>query len=373
MGKAKRHEKAHNKPHSAKSAGQNIRKRQHSQHGILNRPVKAATTPSLPKKDVNHPQKLKVPFTKSDRILLVGEGDFSFTLSLVKHHKVGAVVATSYDDHTTLKTKYPQVSETLKSLQEPTRTAPHDTQEAEEVENGWEGFSVSSTDDGEHVNGKAQLKSNDIEIFHGIDATALSKSHKKALCPHAPFTKIVFNFPHTGGLSTDVNRQVRANQELLVKFFNAAKPFLATKARPARKMPGDQSETEDYDEYIGDDEVREGHDVQQHTLSSGQILVTLFEGEPYTLWNIRDLARHCGLQVIESFKFPWAAYPGYKHARTVGDIVTGKDRSHEGKRKGAWRGEEREARCYMLGLKGEVNNVGGRKRKRETDDSDESE
>lgn len=81
---------------------------------------------------------------------------------------------------------------------------------------------------------------------------------------------------------------------------------------------------------------------------NGQILVTLFEGEPYSLWNIRDLARHCGLKVVESFRFPWSAYPGYQHARTIGEVRTGKDRADEGKRKGAWRGEEREARCYVL-------------------------
>ena len=81
-----------------------------------------------------------------------------------------------------------------------------------------------------------------------------------------------------------------------------------------------------------------------------RFLVTLFEGEPYSLWNIRDLARHCGLQVIESFRFPWSQYPGYQHARTIGDIKTGIDRSTEGKRKGAWRGEEekRELSCSYL-------------------------
>ena len=54
---------------------------------------------------------------------------------------------------------------------------------------------------------------------------------------------------------------------------------------------------------------------------------------------------------MESFRFPWEAYPGYAHSRTIGEITSGRDRSGEGKRKGAWRGEEREARCFVLEVK----------------------
>jgi len=74
----------------------------------------------------------------------------------------------------------------------------------------------------------------------------------------------------------------------------------------------------------------------------GTIIVTLFEGEPYTLWNIRDLARHSGLEVQRSFKFQADAYPGYAHARTLGNIEGG----------GGWKGEERPARSYVFQRKG---------------------
>jgi 25S rRNA (uracil2634-N3)-methyltransferase len=70
----------------------------------------------------------------------------------------------------------------------------------------------------------------------------------------------------------------------------------------------------------------------------GRIIVTLFEGEPYTLWNVRDLARHAGLKVVESWKFDWSQYPGYSHVRTLGAIEGG----------GAWRGEDRQARMYVF-------------------------
>jgi len=71
---------------------------------------------------------------------------------------------------------------------------------------------------------------------------------------------------------------------------------------------------------------------------AGSIVVTIFEGEPYELWNIRDLARHVGLKVGRSFKFQASAYPEYKHTRTLGDIEGG----------GGWKGEDRLARTYVF-------------------------
>lgn len=75
----------------------------------------------------------------------------------------------------------------------------------------------------------------------------------------------------------------------------------------------------------------------------GSVVVTLFEGEPYTLWNIRDLARHSGLQVERSFRFQASAYPGYHHARTLGVV-----RSRSGEAGGGWKGEDRAARSYIF-------------------------
>lgn len=102
----------------------------------------------------------------------------------------------------------------------------------------------------------------------------------------------------------------------------------------------------------------------------GTIIVTLFEGEPYTLWNIRDLARHSDLEVQRSFKFQAEAYPGYSHARTLGNIEGG----------GGWKGEDRLARSYVFQVKGaepetqkprlsKKQAIHERKRKRKEDDS----
>jgi len=193
--------------------------------------------------------------------------------------------------------------------------------------------------------------------YYAINATKLSTTHSKLLRAHSPFTKIVFNFPHVGGLSTDVNRQVRANQELLVGFFKSAIPLLVSVERPVPTERDNNGYGDHDDSEMDDSQGNHGEPGFKNTdttvVRKGQILVTLFEGEPYTLWNIRDLARHCGLKVVESFRFPWEAYPGYAHARTIGEITRGKDRAAEGKRRGAWRGEERDARCFVLEVKEE--------------------
>ena len=219
----------------------------------------AATTkcPSSVRKptDDAKPPLPPVPFSPTDRILLVGEGDFSFSRALLSAHGCAHMVATGYDSLPTLRSKYPQAASNTAAL------------EAEES----------------------------CIVRYGVDATKLGrpgvaegagggKSVKKG-----GFDRAVFNFPHVGGLTKDVNRQVRHNQELLVGFFKAALPLLAP---------------------------------------SGSIVVTVFEGEPYELWNVRDLARHVGLKVERSFKFQASAYPGYQHARTLGNIEGG----------GGWKG-----------------------------------
>ncbi|KAJ4304165.1 hypothetical protein N0V88_001775 [Collariella sp. IMI 366227] len=120
---------------------------------------------------------------------------------------------------------------------------------------------------------------------------ACSTASTPARCPPSPPPPPPNPNPPPNSNSTIP--QVRANQELLVSFFTHAQRSLA---------PG------------------------------GTIIVTLFEGEPYTLWNVRDLARHAGLQVERSFKFVAGVYPGYGHARTLG--VGAKEGAEEGAGKG---------------------------------------
>ena len=139
-----------------------------------------------------------------------------------------------------------------------------------------------------------------------------------------------------------MNRQVRANQELLVGFFKSAIPLLRSSWTTSHKDAGEESEA-----------------------GGPTILVTLFAGQPYELWNVRDLARHVGLVVQRSFRFEWGVYPGYEHRRTLGNVEGG----------GGWKGEERSARTFIFEMP-EVDDwrkVREKQLRKATEDEDEDE
>ncbi|RMY99101.1 hypothetical protein D0862_07283 [Hortaea werneckii] len=238
--------------------------------------------PPQPQKSSGKPKAVKkpeptIPFQAEDRILLVGEGDFSFAKAIIEEHGCCDVTATCYDSQTELFEKYqPQAEEHVRFLEDEGQT-----------------------------------------VLYGTDATKLDQN-KQLKKQGGQYDVVMFNFPHVGGKSKDVNRQVRFNQELLVSFFKSTIPLLAT---------------------------------------GGTIVVTLFEGEPYTLWNIRDLGRHSGLEVQRSFKFTAEAYPGYSHSRTLGNIQGG----------GGWKGEDRDARSYVFQKKGDSATAGTAKSTKKPD------
>jgi 25S rRNA (uracil2634-N3)-methyltransferase len=294
-------------------------------------------------------------------------GDFSFARSLAKQYKCRKLLATSYDSRETLFEKYPQAEQNIQDI---LHSNPKPKPQSEDSDSPKQGsnspkvlFSVDARKLGGQGGGGKEIKNGFPRREARVPAwKAQQQSSPKA--PGGPWDVICFNFPHVGGISTDVNRQVRFNQELLVAFFKACIPLLSAAPEPVDS--DDEWEDEDEDEDEAEDEDEE--DVQTSgkavRTGPGQILVSLFEAEPYTLWNIKDLARHAGLQVVTSFRFPWSSYEGYSHARTLGEV--------EGKNggRGGWRGEDREARMYVFEVKKETQ---GKKKKRARDDSSDSE
>ncbi|RHZ50261.1 25S rRNA (uracil2634-N3)-methyltransferase [Aspergillus thermomutatus] len=296
-------------------------------------------------------------------------GDFSFARSLAVQHRCRNILATCYDSEETLYSKYPQAKQHVEGFlgafsKKEKQNDPDGSETEEQSEKKQDRkrrgpnvlFAVDARKLGSSAGGGKDVRTGFARRERKRPAWQESRQKTEpATTTGGPWDVICFNFPHVGGLSTDVNRQVRSNQELLVAFFKSCVPLLS--ARPQVLNGDDGDEDEDNWSSSEDSESDSGEQDDQNILAHGgrgkyrtdpgQILVTMFEGEPYTLWNIKDLARHAGLRVVTSFRFPWSSYQGYSHARTLGEI----EGKHGGR--GGWRGEDREARMYVFEVKQE--------------------
>ncbi|KAI9837562.1 MAG: hypothetical protein M1819_007213 [Sarea resinae] len=328
-------------------------------------------------------QRPTIPFEPDEKILLVGEGDFSFAHSLLTHHACTSLTATSFDSLAEVLEKYPQAEVHMAALRAKGMPVLHGV-DARKLAAGkeirkaahrprWDGGSYDGDVDG----GVARASA-------GAGAGAGIRQARQG-DEHEGFDVVIFNFPHVGGVTKDVNRQVRYNQdrrlltrladdpiELLVSFFTSSMPLLY---RPSSASPPTQHNNNDNNNNNKDTKHARSQPQgrRRRRRPPGRIITTTFTSPPYTLWNIRDLARHAGLKVLRSFGFQAAAYPGYRHARTLGNVG-----GVEGG--GAWRGEERESRSYVFGFKeGEYDGLlpgeaRSRKRKKgasEDDDDDD--
>ncbi|GLT36799.1 hypothetical protein SLA2020_111540 [Shorea laevis] len=123
-------------------------------------------------------------YSSNHNILLVGEGDFSFSLSLAtRFGSASNIVATSLDSREELLRKYSKAEENLNAL--------------------------------ENLGCK---------ILHGIDVHTMSK---RACLKRKLFDRIVFNFPHAGFFyRVHDNRQIRLQQDLVRGFLRNAKKML---------------------------------------------------------------------------------------------------------------------------------------------------
>ncbi|KAI8921962.1 hypothetical protein DFJ77DRAFT_425625, partial [Powellomyces hirtus] len=124
-------------------------------------------------------------YSKSQRILLIGEGDFTFARALAGGIGSGSnIVATSYDSLKDAVAKYPIVPATLKEL----------------VATG-------------------------ASILHNVDATRLSTNKPVGanVHSHGKFDRIVFQFPHKGGSQEE---DIAENKEMLGTFFREAAALL---------------------------------------------------------------------------------------------------------------------------------------------------
>ncbi|KZS93320.1 hypothetical protein SISNIDRAFT_77687 [Sistotremastrum niveocremeum HHB9708] len=253
-----------------------------------------------------------IPFSITDRILLVGEGNFSFARSLFSHPVLRSlppenVIATAYDSEEICYEKYP---------------------DAQEIVEG--------------------LRAKGVVVLFDIDATALEKY---SVLKGTQWDRIVWNFPHAGKGIADQDRSILSNQVLLLGFLRSVSPFLAPGPPPS--IRGRRKKKSDDD---SDEEEQESGDEETHTLSTrGTVLVTLRNVPPYTLWDLPKLAKspptshqdNPKYSILRSFQFHRESWPGYAHRMTKGFVEgtgTGADRE---KLSGKEAGEDRCWEFYL--------------------------
>lgn len=267
---------------------------------LLNRQTNFELKPKTKNTQIQRPL---IPFNPNDRIMLIGEGDFSYSMSIISEDliKPENLIATSFDSYDEVCEKYPESKGNI-----------------------------------EH------LKSLGVRVFHGIDGTSLNKSlgiqggNKRQgngsgntieILGSLQLNNIIFNFPHVGKGIKDVSRNIKANQQLISDFFKSSRVlfdilhFQRDKTIGRSTLSSMSVEEAEWN-YIHN---KESTGKKQPLEDKEVITITLFEGEPYDSWMIKRLARDSiGYQVQRSSQFNWETFKGYTHKRTIGEGDTNK-------------------------------------------------
>ncbi|KAI0726130.1 hypothetical protein C8Q72DRAFT_539267 [Fomitopsis betulina] len=260
------------------------------------------------------PPRPTIPFDPTDRILLIGEGNFSFARALffnppsvLEFLPPGSVTATAYDSEDECYSKYPEAKEIVSALRQ-----------------------------------------KGVQVLFDVDATKLENC---VALKGTTWDKVVWNFPHAGKGITDQDRNILSNQMLILDFLRSAAPFLATGPVPVimkpRKRKADPDEDEDHAPGDAEDSIAEEPDVP--TLGSrGSILVTLRNVPPYTLWDMPKLAKKPPSPAspstpknpryiqLRSFVFHRQIWEGYEHRMTKGERAHGQGKTGEGGEDRTW-------------------------------------
>ncbi|KAG2022676.1 hypothetical protein CC2G_000405 [Coprinopsis cinerea AmutBmut pab1-1] len=215
--------------------------------------AKASSSSSLSSSSGHPKRPPTIPFLPTDRILLLGEGNFSFTRALVVSPPPPLldnpipptnITATAYDSEQECYEKYSDAREIVGLLRE-----------------------------------------TGVNVVFGVDATKLARC---AALKGKVWDKIVWNFPHAGKGITDQDRNILTNQLLLLDFLASASKVLAkgpvrtlAYGKKKKRKPGDEDEEED--EENDGDEMEDIVPTDQPK-SRGTVLITLRNVAPYTSW-----------------------------------------------------------------------------------------
>ena len=209
-----------------------------------------------------------IPFKASDRILLIGEGNFSFARALIDHPPTELdslppenITATVYDTEEECYTKYPECPSTVAFL----------------IDQG-------------------------VEVLFGVDATRLERHHT---LKGRSWDRIVWNFPHAGAFISeqfgrlfsliplgkgigDQDRNILSNQVLILKFLRSAAKALQRGSIPSVTGPSRKKNHEsDSDEGDNMSLPSEPSDMDERCPSTrGTVLITIRNVVPYMHWQV---------------------------------------------------------------------------------------
>ncbi|TFK42031.1 hypothetical protein BDQ12DRAFT_624905 [Crucibulum laeve] len=266
-----------------------------------------------------------IPFKPTDRILLIGEGNFSFARSLVEDTPLilqslppKNITATAYDSEAECYEKYPGTQEIV-----------------------------------------SLLKEKGVEVLFSVDGTCLEKH---ASLKGKKWDRIVWNFPHAGKGIADQDRNILSNQVLILDFLRSAAKILRQGPVPSVVVPRKKKksaddddddeeapppedtgiptfdENEDYQFFVPDDTVK----------PRGTVLITLRNVAPYTIWDVPRLAKNPPpsttghkppnprYTLLRSFAFQREAWKGYEHRMTKGERAHGTGKTGEGGEDRTW-------------------------------------
>ncbi|GAA6043450.1 hypothetical protein JCM8097_002864 [Rhodosporidiobolus ruineniae] len=297
------------------------------------------------------------PFRRGERVLLVGEGNFSFSHSLLLPTSVASasssgssppqplitpslLLCTAYDSEKVAREKYPDLDAHVSALRSAGATVLFGV-DATKLEENKEVREFAKL--GKVKNRPAGKKGKEVAgVYEG----------------EGGYDKIVFNFPHVGQGITDQARNVRTNQSLLLDFYRSSALLLrrgtprapgsttrdvtASQSRSARDVSRSPSPA-----FLLEDEETEDPAVQllpPPPSTRGSVLLTLRTTAPYSLWlpaqlatkghllvpsllSIPEqkarLAAHNGAEqptfkTVRSWGFEPTDWEGYEHRRTIG-------------------------------------------------------
>ena len=206
-----------------------------------------------------------MPYKAGDTVLLIGEANFSFALSLARLFM-------------------PQMTaEELEMCQEFGLQDEFMKPDIKIIATTLDSKDITFDKYTDAESNVSELTKLDIDCVFEVDGCKLAGGKYKHISTKTrQFDSIVFNFPHVGLGIKDQQRNIEANQKVLKGFFSSVIKSELLK------------------------------------LGTGEIHITVKNGMPYDSWDVKGIAKLCGLTCKTSFTFDAGMYPGYAHRRTLG-------------------------------------------------------